>query len=130
MAKCKHFIITDGCRHCGELQSKWYRTLRSKDFDDAECTRYTDRPLKVWHLNVLKNTTMLEIEITHDYYEKACELLHSFEFKDKITRRIWELHCEGLSRYKIELAIENLDGACKQSTIRSIIKQLERELNW
>jgi hypothetical protein len=37
------------------------------------------------------------IELTQSYYERASELLKDFAFKTKLHRRIWELHCEGLS---------------------------------
>lgn len=72
----------------------------------------------------------MEIQITHDYYEKALELLNSHHFKNEIHKRIWELHCEGLSRGLIEKEIANLKEAYKQSQIRNIIKDLEREINW
>lgn len=127
--KCGHHIITEGCKECEKLQAKWYRKL--KGFDDAESMRYgDDRPLKVWHSTAFQKTSLLEIEITHDYIEKAQELLHAFQFENEIQRRIWELHCEGMSRHKIEFAIRHLKNAPKASTIRLIIMDLEREIQW
>src|ERR1017187_7854983 len=98
MATCGHLIITAGCQICREIQNEWYRKLKAKKFDDAESMRYgEDRPLRAWHSHAFQNVSPLEIEITHDYYAKASELLHYFKFESKLTRRIWELHCEGMS---------------------------------
>lgn len=129
MAKCSHNIITDGCRSCQELQAKWYKRL-GEDFEDAESLKYPDRPLKVWHRNALATVTSLEIQITHDYYEKALELLHSFHFENKTLRRIWELHCEGCSSGEIERKINHFSISYRERHIRNIIKQFEREIVW
>jgi hypothetical protein len=127
--KCGHHIIRDECKICTEFQNKWYRKL-AESFDDAEDFSHPDRPLKCWHRNMLKKFTTLEVEITHDYYDKAVLLLHSFQFRNDLQKRIWELHCQGLSRIKIEDAISEMPNACKQSQIRNIIKDLEREIEW
>lgn len=127
--KCGHDVITNGCRLCAKLQSKWYNKIK-EGFDDAEDFRYPDRPLKSWHKNLLGNVTMLEVEITLDYYCQASELLHSHHFKNDLEKKIWELHCEGLSRLKIQEAIAHIPSAPKQSQVRNIIKDLERELPW
>lgn len=129
MNSCGHHIITDGCRVCKALQDKWYRAIE-KDFNDAEDSNHPERPLKSWHNSVLTRTTELEIQITFDYYEKCSELLHAFKFKNRTIERIWELHCQGLDRKKIEAAICRCHPRYKQSQIRIIIKNLEREIEW
>lgn len=124
---CGHHIITNGCKCCRAIQDKWYGALK-KDFDDIESTKYADRPLKVWHNSAFRNTSVEEIQDTLEYYQKASRLLHIFSFENETIRKIWEMHCEGLSRHKIEIAIKGSDISYKQSTIRSIIKQLNREM--
>lgn len=128
--KCGHSILTIGCKTCEALQNKWYEHLISKGFEDIEDLSYDERPLKVWHRNVLSKTTSIEIQITYDYYDKALELLHTFQFNNIIEKTIWELHCEGLSRKQIEFAVRYMSPPYKQSQIRVIIKNLEREIQW
>lgn len=130
MITCRHFIINDDCKACRELQSRWYKQLDDSGFDDAEDSTLKDRPLKAWHRNILSHTTILELEITQDYYTSASALIHTYQFKNDIQRTIWELHCQGLSRLGIEKAIEGLEKSCKQSQIRNIIKDIERDLEW
>ena len=126
---CGHLIIHDACKHCQELQAKWYDKIK-KDFDDAESIRYPDRPLKEWTSHAFKDLTFEEIEDRQAYTDKAQELLHSFTFKNTTHRRIWQLHCEGLSRYQIADQIKHLKITYKQARIRQIILDLQRELDW
>lgn len=128
--RCGHRIITDGCKICTELQSKWYKKLAKEGFDDAENFSYKDRPLHAWHRNILNTVTTIEVELVIEKYDRAQDLLHRFDFKTEIHKKIWELHCEGLSRIAIEKAIAHLANTYKQSQIRNIIKDLERELAW
>lgn len=140
--KCGHYIITDGCKSCFDLQMIWYNKLKAADFDDAEDYRFlkhktielidSTRPLRSWHINMLVNVTTEEVQITHDYYDRALDLLNKFKFKSALQKRIWELHCQGLSRLKIEEAIKDWHEGYtyKQSQIRVIIKDLEREFEW
>ncbi len=131
MAKCGHLIIHASCPVCREIQKKWYRKLEDAKFEDAESMRYgDDRPLKAWHSYAFQRIAPIEFEITHDYYEKALELLHNYEFSSLVQQRIWELHCAGMSRHKIEDAVKHFKDAPKQSTIRKIIMDLEREITW
>lgn len=87
-----------------------------------------DRPLKAWHSFAFQKIDPIEFEGILEYNDRCLELLHSFNFKSALQRRIWELYCEGLSRYEIEIAIVNFKDAPKQSTIRKIIMDLEREI--
>lgn len=86
-----------------------------------------NRPLKRWHNNILNSVTTIEVELTLEKYERARDLLNWFKFETEMHKRIWELHCDGLSRGAIEKALAHLKGAYKQSQIRTIIKNLERE---
>jgi hypothetical protein len=125
--KCGHKIITDGCKHCKALEKIWYDKL---DINDAEDNSKPERELKEWHNFAFSQLDATEIEITTEYYDKALDLLHNFHFKNSTIKLIWELHCKGLSRLKIEIAISSTKRPYKQSQIRNIIKDLEREFDW
>lgn len=124
---CGHSIITDGCKSCKYIEDIWYKKLR-KTFNDAENSKYLERPLRVWHKDVFKNVSLDQIQAIQDYYAKALDLLYSFKFENYTIKRIWELHCQGLSRYKIALEIKNLKLSYKTSQIGNFIKMLEREM--
>ena len=119
-------MINSSCDDCLELQNKWYRTLY-KSFNDIESLTYEDRPLKSWHSYIFQHLKQIDFDEKYDYNDRANELLRRFEFKSEIQKKIWELHCEGLSSPEIEKRIKSLKNAKKQLTIRNIIKELERE---
>lgn len=54
------------------------------------------------------------------YYDRARDLLHHFEFESDIHKKIWELHCEGLSKRKIAAIIQ----IYKRETVGNIIKKI------
>lgn len=105
-----------------KLKKHWYTILKKEGFHDIEDTDHPDQPLKVWHSFKWKNLSpdkKLEIEI---YFEKARNLLNTYNFDTDIHKRIWELHCEGLSKRKIEQAISSSSKPYKRESIGLIIK--------
>lgn len=83
------------------LKQEWYAKLKESGFTDIEDSTRAQSPLKAWHDRRFKNATDIKVQTSRAYYDRATSLLHTGRFKDKTHRRIWELHCEGLSTRKI-----------------------------
>lgn len=103
------------------LQGHWYKKLEDSGFIDIEDVEHPESPLKAWHSLKWNNINLDFKEKVEQYYQKARDLLHTYEFENDMHRRIWEMHTEGLSKRKIEIA---LNGAYKRETIGNIIKAL------
>ena len=95
-----------------QLIKDWDKKLKAAGFNDIE-ERDSDR-LKSWAGSVSfsekknkKNhfnygyTSLTWKESQGEYYRVAGQILHETEFKNERHRRIWELHCEGLSGSEI-----------------------------
>lgn len=111
------------------LEREWYETLRQEGFDDAEDSERNwggDRPLKSWH-SFRFNAPLKERDASA-YYDQAKELLNTFEFKSELHRQIWELHCRGFSKRKIEVAIGNHENGVKREMIGIIIQRIRKEI--
>lgn len=109
--------------HGADQGSSCRRTLESK-------TTILDinRPLKTWDSHRFLTIYNVEMELMREAYEEKTELLHDFQFEKPIHKKIWELHCDGLTSPQIEKKIKKMKDARKELTIRNIIKDLEREL--
>lgn len=101
------------------LKKIWYRKLEDSGFDDAENTSHPDQPLKTWHSFKFKDA--LKLTETSTYYLKAIQLVDTYDFDNSTHRKIWELHCEGYSKRKIEKEITECDPTYKRSQIETII---------
>lgn len=66
----------------------------------------------------------MQIPNIRKYAQAADEVLHSFPFKNEVHRKIWELHCEGLSVRKISQAVGV--GELGKSTVNDIIVRIEK----
>lgn len=93
-----------------ELQAEWYQKLADAGFEDIEDVRRSDAPLKSWHDYRFRQAADVRVETTRAYYERAQVLLHEGRFPTATHRRIWELHCTGLSNRKIAAAISRDPG--------------------
>lgn len=92
-----------------KLFQHWNKVLEEDGFKDAEDFTLPEPPLKSWHSKKWMNCDGVgkkSLDQTTNYYELASELLHNgFEFKNDLYRRVWELHCQGMSVRKIEQAL-------------------------
>jgi hypothetical protein len=83
-----------------KLEKLWYDKLKSEGFEDIE--HASSRNLKEWDLNFFRNQfCTIKYETSMEYYEKAKDLLLTFEFKNELHKKIWELHCMGLTEREI-----------------------------
>jgi hypothetical protein len=85
-----------------KLFQHWNKVLEEDGFKDAEDFSLPEAPLKSWHSKKWVSGEAHMSESTN-YYDMASELLHNgFSFKNDLYRRVWELHCQGMSVRKIE----------------------------
>jgi len=112
------------------LQKEWYAKLAaSKDkdgevFKDIEDTTRMDKPLKAHHNNRFKSIPIESRLATEAYYEQASSLLRTYKFENRTHKRIWELHCQGLSRRKIAIKIKHLTPTYGQARVGEIITEI------
>jgi hypothetical protein len=111
-------------REFKQLQDKYYERLAEDGFSDIEDTSSDARLLKSWHSFKFQGVDPINAEAIRDYYMAAEAVLHLRKFKNSTERRIWELHCEGLTSEQIEHKIRKY----KQSMIRKIIADIAKEI--
>lgn len=104
-----------------ELKQHWYKQLSDNGFVDAEDVTHPDSPLKTWHSFKWRNTPDNKSSVTRDYYIKAMALVDTYQFDNPTHKTIWELHCEGLSKRKIEVKIKDFTLTYKREQIGNII---------
>lgn len=89
-----------------ELEKVWYAKLKQSGFEDIEDERYPDKPLKSYSSDLIESKPSRRKNFfkrtTADYYALARRLLETFQFESTLHKRIWSLHCEGLSKRQIE----------------------------
>jgi hypothetical protein len=115
-----------------KLQKKWYDTIartpgkNGQVFTDIEDTTLPSNPLKSWHNMrfILKDQD--QMAATKTYYEQAQSLLHQHKFKNNTHYRIWELHCGGASRRRIQQEIKDMRPTYKGARISEIILEIAK----
>lgn len=115
------------------LQSEWYARLEASGFVDIEDCANPNRPLKSFHKISFRHSHLRRsqprwVESADQYYYDAKELLMTYAFKNDLHRFIWELHCEGLNKRKIEDKICLLTKTYKREQIGNIIKAIAVEI--
>lgn len=80
------------------LIDKWYNKLAKSGFEDIEERHSPRQMLKTWH------NTWFQARGTPDqfaaqalYYQRAVDMLNTFEFASKRDRTLWQFHSEGKS---------------------------------
>jgi hypothetical protein len=111
-----------------ELQDLWYKKLADSGFEDIE---QPDGNLKFWashYFRVKYNATKEEGK--QEYYRLAGQFLYDHKFKNKLERRIWELHSIGTPAPLIQ---EKLMGTRRKkhigmTRIHNTIRRLAKEM--
>ena len=76
-----------------ELKAKWDEKLRKSGFRDIESNEYY---LKDWDsFRFQKLFTPETFEQTKRYWELATQVLHEYDFKDDLERKMWESYIDG-----------------------------------
>lgn len=111
-----------------ELFQKWNQILEDEGFGDAEDFSLPVPALKQWHNLKWKNPSQTlsadRIKDIKRYYDLADKMLETFVFKSPTHRRIWELHCDGLSIRKIADAVHQ--RKFNKTTVHLIIFEIEK----
>lgn len=117
-----------------KLKTEWNQKLKESGFEDAEDFNLPDPALKVWHsFRFFKSDTdqyIKTVKQREDYFSLASGLLfNGFPFETDVSRRVWELHCQGLSIRKIERILRHqLIGykGCRRDRIHHVITQIHK----
>jgi len=108
-----------------KLEQLWYDKLKKEGFQDIENTKTDERLLKEWDFNFFRNQfNLIQYESTLGYYDQAKEILVSESFKSEIHKKVWELHCEGLSERSIAVRVKEY----KKSMIHYIIANIASKI--
>lgn len=112
-----------------KLQKQWYEKLAKEGFEDIE---QTDGNLKVWtshihrSLQSLANPTLREAKET--YYRLASQFLHEFVFPDQKTKKIWQMHSDGISYRHIAKELAKSGHHADKDSIWRIVRNLRNEM--
>ena len=105
-------------------QDEWYGRLKREGFKDIEDASHPSRKLIDWHKDRFSEVSEVQRLAAEYYYDKAKDLMHTYKFKNETHRKIWELHCDGVSNRKIEPLIERMEITYKHSMIDYIVKAI------
>lgn len=86
------------------LFTEWNQVLELSGHREIENFNLPEPTFKEWervHLKLMDPATPAYIESVRTYYDRALEILDRFPFKEEVHRKIWFLHCKGLSIRKI-----------------------------
>ncbi len=75
----------------------WNRKLERDGHEEIEDFTRPVPTLKTWTTTRWTASDPTRNEWRQQYYEMADRVLETFAFANRVHRRIWELHCEGLS---------------------------------
>lgn len=126
--KCRHTALDPKCASCDKLKAKWEKKLASSGFEDIE---QPDGNLKVWHgarFYALSDEIKINGPQKEEYYRLAGQFLWEYKFPDKKTRRIWELHCEGVGIVKIVEIVKKELGFTYRRKVHETLQKLSKEM--
>ena len=109
------------------MEKEWYGKLKDDGFIDIEDTTRANNPLKSWHNYRFKQIPSSKMETTRSYYDEVNDILLTHTFKTDLHRTIFELHCKGLSKRKIEKALASTQNPLKSTRIYMIIQEILQE---
>lgn len=87
-----------------KLQETWDNKLKRSGFQDIE---QRDGHLKTWSTQFVLDHSDSQIEAKQEYYRAAGHFLHEYKFTHPAERRIWELHCAGISKVATVAILES-----------------------
>lgn len=78
------------------LDAKWQTKLAKDGFDEQEDRNSPNEMLLAWHGTLFRNNLSPgQFQARQEYYTRARSFLLEYNFRDKMDKRIWELHTEG-----------------------------------
>lgn len=106
------------------LFAEWNEKLSRTRFQDAEDFSLPEPALKSWHSFRWRDDGSRAQE-AKDYFDLATDLLNTFPFRSALHRRIWVLHCEGLSVRSIAQSIGR--RKLRKSQVHWIIRVIQMQ---
>ena len=106
------------------LLKKWNNILEETGHEEIENFNLDEPALIQWESQRWNNSDALQNSQKQQYYEMAEALLETFEFKNKTYRRVWELHCLGISGRTIAKMIHR--KGFRENSIAVIIRKIQK----
>lgn len=109
------------------LFKEWNQILEDGGLEEIENFDLPNPSLKKFHSNkwTLENGRAQDARDIKAYYEMAGDLLESFPFKTETQKRMWEMHCDGMSVRQIAQSL-NQRGFTK-TRVQVAIVTIERK---
>ena len=115
-----------------ELQTKWYKKLQQKGFNDIERTDKIGKAAGRLKTDALENVSHSysahQFSIKEEYYRLAGQFLHEHKFKTQVEKKIWELHSEGVSVRNIIKKLRHRGVTAYKDLVHGTIKRLAKEM--
>lgn len=116
-----------GSKTFKDLQAKWYRKIKENGFQDIE---KNEEIVRFHGQDFQTQYTPAQFTEKERYFQEAYSLLESDIFLNDLERRIWQLHCVGLSIRKIVVEL-NREGfkiksnPSEKDTVNKIINEFK-----
>ncbi len=115
------------------LEREWNEKLKDDGFRDIEklsneAYRLPEKLPKAWHNCRFQKIPKLKIRSTQEYYSRARDLLWTYEFKNETQKKIWELHCEGMSKREIAKEIKDFPKSYGREQVGNILRKIRESI--
>ena len=107
-----------------DLKKKWYTKLEKSGFNDIETD---ENHMKEWDSSFFARYNIHSVAAKTEYYRLAGQFLHQHEFSSDKEKKIWTLHCEGLSVYQISDKMSRSKSSSK-SSIHLVVQRLANKM--
>lgn len=107
------------------LEDLWYKKLKQSGFDDIEPgPRYLKYSIESILTRKYNLDRKLEYKKREEYFRIAGQFLYEYEFKDEISKIVWELHSEGSSIRKISKRLSDLGKKRATTQVKETIHEI------
>jgi hypothetical protein len=122
-----------------KLREKWYKKLEKSGFVEIEAVHTKNELVKDYHSShFMKDYVVDNYDAKQKYFELAREILHTYEFKNKQDKLVWELYSEGMecktiarklkkSEYKLSKFIKTVEKLIVQDAGETLNKLDEKK---
>lgn len=123
---CGHKMLNMRCKSCKKLAVDWDKKLKASGLDNIE---QLDGNLKSWASHYFKSKFKTSDDVIFqeakiEYYRRARQFLHEYLFTDIRTKRIWELHSEGISFRDIIVELKKEGYNAYRDLVQEVVKSL------
>lgn len=107
-----------------QLKQFWYQKLKESGFKDIETFHGY---IKDWpSQRIQRDFTIDKIQEKQSYFRMASQLYWEHSFESALEKKIWELHCEGLSYREIAEALRTHKNKLNKDNIQIVITKLAK----